>query len=268
MIQTFRTVRAVAIAAIVAVGIAAVVLVLSGCGSRSGLVEGGRASPVALQPGPQELWPAWYESESRREGVMASGRGDAPAPLDRAPKVPKEGLRGMDPTAVLKADPRGKSLLRLPLIERPGRPGIRPPVFHDLTGNAGSSPELIIAADLENRRTAVIVYSLRDGKVVPILYTVGTRLAVEAVGTDLVTRGAADDGAEQVVRYRWDGVRLSPVRDDKTYKDITPGKPGKQGKPGTQGTQKEQEKQGDPGAPGAPGSRPTPGPASTAGGLP
>ncbi|CAM5393224.1 hypothetical protein SXANM310S_05882 [Streptomyces xanthochromogenes] len=235
MIQTFRTVRATALAAIAALGIAAVVLAISGCGERSGLVEGDRASPVALQPGPEELWPAWYTSESRREGVMASGRGEPPAPLDRAPKVPKDGLRGVDPMAVLKADPRGRPLTRLPLIHGPGKAGIRPPAFHDLTGDGGP-PEMIIAADLENRRTAVIVYSVRDGRIVPILYTTGSRLAVEAVGTDLVTRGAAVDGAEQVVRYRWDGVRLSPVRDDKTYKDTAPGARGRAGAPGSRGT--------------------------------
>ncbi|MFE9117841.1 hypothetical protein [Streptomyces sp. NPDC007172] len=246
MIQTFRMVRAVAVAGIAALGVAAVVFALSGCGERSGLVEGDRASPVALQPGPQKLWPAWYESESRREGVRASGRGEPPVPLADAPKVPADGLRGLDPAAVLKADPRARSLIRLPLIHSPGRPGIRPPVFHDLTGDGGP-PEMIVAADLESRRTAVIVYSVRDGRIVPILYTVGSRLAVEAVGTDLVTRGAADDGAEQVVRYRWDGVRLTPIRDEKTYKNASPRTSG--------------------GA-GAPDSRSAPGPAKTPGGAP
>ncbi|WHM38859.1 hypothetical protein [Streptomyces sp. BPTC-684] len=62
------------------------------------------------------------------------------------------------------------------------------------------------------------VYTARDGKVVPVLYTVGKRLAVETVGTDLVVRSAADDGAEQAVRYRWDGARLESVSDIKTYK--------------------------------------------------
>ncbi|WP_438294006.1 hypothetical protein [Streptomyces sp. HUAS TT7] len=249
MIQTFRILRAAAIAGIAAFGIAAVVLALSGCGSRSGLVEGGQASAVALQPRPQELWPAWYESETRRDGVMASGRGEPPVPLPASLKVPKEGLRGMDPMAILKADPRAKSLVRLPMIDRPGRPGIRPPVLHDLTGQDGST-ELIVAADLETRRTVVIVYTVRDGRVVPVLYTVGTRLAVEAVGTDLVTRGAADDGAEQAVRYRWDGARLSPVSDIKTYKDIAP---------------KGQDTKDTKDDPETPGPRRTPGPAKSGG---
>ncbi|MFI6050439.1 hypothetical protein ACIBCO_10160 [Streptomyces violascens] len=254
MIQTFRILRAAAIAGIAAFGVAAVVLAISGCGSRSGLVEGGRASAVALQPRPQELWPAWYESETRRDGVMASGRGEPPVPLPASLKVPKEGLRGMDPTAILKADPRAKSLVRLPMIDHPGRAGIRPPVLHDLTGQDGS-PELIIAADLETRRTVVIVYTVRDGRVVPILYTVGTRLAVEAVGTDLVTRGAADDGAEQAVRYRWDGARLSPVSDIKTYKDIAP----------KDRDTKDTDAKDTTGEPEAPGPRRTPGPAKSGG---
>ncbi|MFI6469021.1 hypothetical protein ACIBL5_01960 [Streptomyces sp. NPDC050516] len=248
MIQTFRILRAAAIAGIAAFGIAAVVLAISGCGSRSGLVEGARASTVALQPSPQELWPAWYESEARRDGATASGRGEPPVPLPESLKVPKEGLRGMDPMAILKADPRAKTLVRLPVIDHPGRPGIRPPVLHDLTGHDGS-PELIVAADLETRRTVVIVYTVRDGRIVPILYTAGTRLAVEAVGTDLVTRGAADDGAEQAVRYRWDGARLSPVSDIKTYKGIAPKGPDTK----------------DTDEPETPGPRRTPGPAKSGG---
>ncbi|MGW2812320.1 hypothetical protein [Streptomyces sp. NPDC001415] len=255
MIQTFRILRAAAIAGIAAFGIAAVVLAVSGCGSRSGLVEGGRAATVALQPRPQELWPAWYESEARRDGVMASGRGEPPVPLPESLKVPKEGLRGMDPMEILRADPRAKGLVRLPVIDRPGRPGIRPPALHDLTGHDGR-PELIIAADVESHRTVVIVYTARDGRVVPILYTVGSRLAVEAVGTDLVTRGAADDGAEQAVRYHWDGVRLSPVSDIKTYKGIAPKGPD------TKDTTDEREA---PGPRGTPEPRKTPGPAKSGG---
>ncbi|MCX5382626.1 hypothetical protein [Streptomyces sp. NBC_00083] len=217
-----RTAVAVGAAAL---GVAAVLVALSGCGARSGLVEGDRAYEVPLQPRPQQLWPAWYESDARRNGVMGSGRPEPRAPLDGAPRVPKEGLRALDPKAVLAADPAAKGLTRLPLIGHPGRPGIRPPVLHDLTGHDGA-PELILSADLENRRTVVIVYTARDGKVVPILYTSGSRLAVETVGADLVTRGAADDGAQQTVRYRWDGTRMSPVSDDKTYRNMDPPAPG------------------------------------------
>ncbi|MFI6682144.1 hypothetical protein [Streptomyces sp. NPDC050485] len=252
MIQTFRILRAAAVAGVVAFGIAAVVLAASGCGTRSGLEDGGRASTVALQPRPQQLWADWYENDAKRNGVMASGQAEPPTPLTKELKVPKEGLRGMDPMEIIKADPRASSLARLPLIDHPGHPGIRPPVLHDLTGHDGS-PELIIAADLENRRTAVIVYTVRDARVVPILLTGGSRLAVEAVGTDLVTRGAADDGAEQAVRYRWDGVRLSPVSDIKTYKEIGPRAPGTPGAADEGGT---------------PGPRKTPGPPRTSGTKP
>lgn len=179
-------------------------------------------------------------------------------PLPESLKVPKEGLRGMDPMEILKADPRAKGLVRLPAIDRPGQPGIRPPVLHDLTGRDGS-PELIIAADVESHRTVVIVYTVRDGRVVPILYTVGSRLAVEAVGTDLVTRGAADDGAEQAVRYRWDGVRLSPVSDIKTYKDTAPKGPD------TKDTKDPADEREIPGPRSTPGPRKTPGPAKSGG---
>ncbi|MGW2861038.1 hypothetical protein [Streptomyces sp. NPDC001205] len=234
MIQTFRMLRAAALAGVAALGVAAVALALSGCGSRSGLVEGARATTVALQPSPEQLWPAWYTNDARRDGAMASGQAEPPVALADGPKVPKEGLRGLDPMEILKADPRGRSLARLPMIDRPGRPGIRPPVLHDLTGHDGS-PELIIAADVESRRTVVIVYTARAGRIVPVLYTSGTRMAVEAVGTDLVTRGAADDGAEQAVRYRWDGVRLSTVSNVKTYKNLPQQDPDTPGTPGAPG---------------------------------
>ncbi|MEU9097111.1 hypothetical protein [Streptomyces sp. NPDC048361] len=225
MLPSLRMIRAAVAVGVAALGVAAILVALSGCGARSGLVEGDRAYEVPLQPLPQQLWPAWYESDARRNGGIGSGHPEPRAPLADAPPVPKEGLRALDPETVLKADPAAKGLTRLPMTDRPGRPGIRPPVLHDLTGHDGT-PELIIAADLENRRTVVIVYTARAGKIVPILYTSGSRLAVETVGTDLVTRGAADDGAQQTVRYRWDGMRLSPVSDDKTYRDTVPTTPG------------------------------------------
>ncbi|WP_371652592.1 MULTISPECIES: hypothetical protein [unclassified Streptomyces] len=210
MIQCLRATAAVAVLAVC-------VLAVSGCGAPTGLGDGGAAPPVAAQPTPQPLWPNWSDGARKRPGAGdPAGKQPPPAPLAKGPEVPKEGLVAVDPYEVLRADPRTKALGRREKIHRPGQPGIRPPVLRDLTGDG--SPELIVSADLESGRTVMAVYTARAGKVVPVLYTVGKGLAVETVGTDLVVRSAADDGAEQAVRYRWDGARLASVSDIKTYK--------------------------------------------------
>ncbi|MFG2147540.1 hypothetical protein ACGFRG_25655 [Streptomyces sp. NPDC048696] len=211
MIQSLRAATVAAVAAAVAA------LALSGCGAPTGLSDGGAAPPVAAQPSPKPLWPDWSDGSRKRPGPAVPGAQPPPEPLAHGPAVPKEGLSAIDVDDVIRADPRAKQFGGLARSERPGQPGIRPPVLRDLTDDG--SPELIISADLESGRTVLAVYTARDGKVVPILYTAGKRLAVETVGTDLVVRSASDDGAEQDVRYRWDGARLSSVSDIKTYKN-------------------------------------------------
>ncbi|GAA0623631.1 hypothetical protein [Streptomyces crystallinus] len=210
MIQSLR-------APVALVALAVCACAVSGCGAPTGLDDGGAAPPMAAQPSPQPLWPNWTEGARERPGAGESaGKQPPPSPLPGGPEVPSAGLAAVDPYEVLRADPRTKALGRREKIHRPGRPGIRPPVLRDLTGDG--SPELVVSADLESGRTVMAVYTARDGKVVPVLYTVGKRLAVETVGTDLVVRSGADDGAEQAVRYRWDGARLASVSDIKTYK--------------------------------------------------
>lgn len=209
MIQSLRAAVALAVLAVCAVAV-------SGCGAPTGLGDGGAAQPVAAQPTPQPLWPSWSEDARRRPGAgEAAGKQPPPAPLAGI-EVPAAGLAAVDPYEVLRADPRTKALGRREPVHRPGQPGIRPPVLRDVTGDG--SPELIVSADLESGRTVMAVYTAREGRVVPVLYTSGKRLAVETVGTDLVVRSAADDGADQAVRYRWDGARLASVSDIRTYK--------------------------------------------------
>ncbi|PKV85599.1 hypothetical protein [Streptomyces sp. TLI_146] len=210
MILSLRATAAAAVLAVCA-------LAVSGCGAPTGLGDGGAAPPVAAQPSPRPLWPNWSEGARERPGAgNPAGKRPPPAPLAHGPEVPEAGLAAVDPYEVLRADPRTKPFGGRERIHRPGQPGIRPPVLHDLTGDG--SPELVLAADLESGRTVLAVYTARAGKVVPVLYTVGKRLAVETVGTDLVVRSASDDGAEQAVRYRWDGARLESVSDIRTYK--------------------------------------------------
>ncbi|MFD9792150.1 hypothetical protein ACFWXK_14505 [Streptomyces sp. NPDC059070] len=205
-----KSVRAGMAVAVLAVG----VLALGGCGVPAGLRDGGTAPPVAAQPSPQPLWPDWDGIARKRPGPAVSAPRPAPTPLSGI-RVPGSGLAGIDPAEVLRADPRAKVLGKPQKAARPGQPGLRPPVLRDLTGDG--QPELILSADLDSGRTAMAVYTARDGEVVPVLHIGGKLLGVETVGTDLVVRSAADDGAEQAVRYRWDGARLSSVSDIRTY---------------------------------------------------
>ncbi|MFI6639844.1 FG-GAP repeat protein [Streptomyces sp. NPDC050504] len=203
-----------ALRALTAAAVCAVPL-LGGCAAPSGLAEGDAVPAVAAQPSPAALWPAWSDASSSEPGGAAvAGQQPAPRPLAGV-RIPAGGLAALDVREVVRADPKARACCDKPRIDRPGRAGVRPPVLHDLTGDGHA--ELVVAADLESGRSAVAVYRARGELLVPVLYTTGRRLAVEAVGTDLLVRGAADDGAEQAVRYRWDGERLSTVSDIKNY---------------------------------------------------
>ncbi len=122
----------------------------------------------------------------------------------------------MDVHAILRADPRTRPLADRGMIDRPGRAGLRPPMFVDLTGD--KKPEMLVAADTESGRNILAVYTERGGKVYPILFTSGRSLAVETIGPDLLVRTPCSDGGEQAVRFHWDGARMSTVSDVKDYK--------------------------------------------------
>ena len=201
--------------AVVAVG------VLAGCASTDGLAAGGPAPTVSVQPRPDAVWGAWAGT-SAAPGADASAHQPPPEALHGLAEV--KGLADADVRAVLRADPRMKTLADRPMIEKPGRAGIRPPRLVDLSGDGRT--ELLVAVDTESGRTVLAVYAERDGKVYPVLFTAGKRIAVETLGKDLLLRSTCTDGAEQAVRYHWDGVRLSTVCDVKSYKKAAGGETG------------------------------------------
>ncbi|MFF0742470.1 hypothetical protein ACFYVL_18925 [Streptomyces sp. NPDC004111] len=199
--------------AFVALGLAGL---LTGCGAPSGLGKSEPAPPASAQPLPETLWPEWSpKSTSPSDAVTDPELQPAPEPLAGAPAVPADGFASLDQLEVLRADPRMKRLTRRGPVDRPGRPGVRPPVLHDLTGD--ERPEMISAVDLESGRVLIAVYTVRTGQIVPILHTSGLRPVVEAVGTDLVVRSSQSDGGEQTVRYRWDGTRMITVSEVRDY---------------------------------------------------
>ncbi|MFJ7268203.1 hypothetical protein ACIQV3_16395 [Streptomyces sp. NPDC099050] len=187
---------------------------LGGCGAPGGLGRGEAAPPVSSQPGPKPLWPSWTESPSSR-GTAVSGRVPPPRPLDGAPAVGPEGIGKVDVMAVVRADKAMKRFSAGGTIGGPGKAGIRPARYADLTGNG--EPELIVAADTETGRSVLSVYTAAAGKIVPILYTSGRRMTVDTLGTDLLVRTNDDDGSAHDIRYHWDGQRLSVLSDEHKF---------------------------------------------------
>ncbi|MCX5378458.1 hypothetical protein [Streptomyces sp. NBC_00091] len=199
-------------------------LAAGGCAAPGGLDTGEPVAPVSPQPQPEPLWRAWAADSPRAPALATGTRQQPPAPLPDAPEVGPGGLAEVDALEVVKADKRMRVLMGKGKINAPGGAGIRPPVHLDVTGDG--QQELIVAADTETGRTALSVYAARGKRIVPILFTVGRRMAAESLGTDLLIRTAPDDESEQAVRYHWDGVRMTVVNDERRYCAAGPGADG------------------------------------------
>ncbi|MBE8469971.1 hypothetical protein [Streptomyces justiciae] len=202
---------------LLAAGCAALVCAgaVAGCAGTDGLGAAEPAPAVSVQPRPKAVWHAWSGTSSASPGAAASTRQRPPEALKGLPKVGAKGLEALDVRAVLRADPRMRPLAGLATITRPGDAGLRPPRHVDLTGDG--TPELLVAADTESGRTLLAVYTARAGKVYDVLFTGGRQVAVETLGHDLLLRSVCADGAQQAVRFHWDGERLSTVTDEKKY---------------------------------------------------
>ncbi|WP_406182676.1 hypothetical protein [Streptomyces sp. NBC_01006] len=196
-------------------------LAVGGCSAPGGLGVGEPAPPVSAQPQPESLWPLWTDRSVSGPGKSVGTREPPPQPLENAPEVGAGGLPAVNVQDVVRADKQMKAFAAKGWIDAPGKVGMRPPVFRDLTGDG--SQELIVAADAETGRTALTVYSAEGTRIVPILFTVGRRMAAETIGGDLLLRTAADDGSEQAVRYHWDGERMRVVSDERRYSKSLPG---------------------------------------------
>ncbi|MEV7523281.1 hypothetical protein [Streptomyces sp. NPDC091371] len=204
-------------------------LAAGGCAAPGGLGAASPAPPVSMQPRPEPLWPAWTAAP----GASVGRREPPPRPLKNAPVLGPSGLRGVEPGEVARADPRMKPYVGSGTsLRAPGRAGLRPPVYKDLTGDG--NPDLVVAADMATGRSALSVYAVADGKIVSVLFTIGRQLTAEAIGSDLLVRTAADDGSEQAVRYHWDGDRMTVVNDERTFRtpdsECAPGSPAPDGR--------------------------------------
>lgn len=188
---------------------------LGGCAAPGGLGRSEPAPPVSAQPKPEQLWPLWNEDSPKSSGTAVANRMPPPEPLPGAPAVGPEGLEKVDVTAVLRADKRMKQFAGTGKIEGPGRAGVRPARFADVTGDG--KPELIVAADSASGRSVLSIYTVADGKIVPILFTSGRRMSPEILGTDLLVRTADDDGSAHAIRYHWDGQRMTVLSDEHQF---------------------------------------------------
>ncbi|MFZ3470055.1 hypothetical protein ACODT3_26685 [Streptomyces sp. 4.24] len=198
---------------------------LGGCAAPGGLGHGEPAPPVSAQPRPTPLWPLWADDSATTGGAAAASRMPPPEPLENGPTVGPEGVEKVDVLAVLGADRTMKAFGRAGKIDGPGRAGVRPPAFADLTGDG--KHELIIAADSATGRSALSVYTVAGGKLVPILFTTGRRMSPETVGSDLLVRTADEDGSAHAVRYHWDGQRMTVLSDERQFGDsISGARPG------------------------------------------
>ncbi|MFF3210953.1 hypothetical protein ACFYYB_09840 [Streptomyces sp. NPDC002886] len=199
--------RRLAAAALLCIG-------LGGCGTPGGLGSGEVAPPVSSQPRPKPLWPSWTDSPSSSGTAVAGGEAP-PKPLEGAPPVGPQGIEEVDVMAVVRADKNMKRFGREKQIQGPGKAGVRPARYVDLTGNG--KHELIVAADTQTGRSVLSVYTAAGGKIVPILYTSGRRMSVETLGTDLLVRTTDEDGSSHDIRYHWDGQRMSVLSDDHKF---------------------------------------------------
>ncbi|EST24186.1 hypothetical protein [Streptomyces roseochromogenus] len=199
-------------AALVAAGVA------TGCAATNGLAAGEPAPSVSAQPRPDAVWPAWSGTSASAPGAQASTHQPPPEPLNGLPRIGTDGLkdlRDLDVRAVLRADPRTRPYADRPSTDKPGPAGLRPPRYADLSGDG--QPELLVAVDTENGRSLLAVFAARAGRVYEVLLSGGRQMTVETVGRDLVLRGLCADGAQQAVRFHWNGVRLVTVSDEKKY---------------------------------------------------
>lgn len=212
--MTRPTRRSLAASALLCIG-------LGGCAAPGGLGHGEAVPPVSAQPQPLPLWPSWTESPSSG-GPAVAGKVPPPQPLDGAPAVGPQGIEKVDVMAVVRADKAMKRFGDGKTIDGPGKAGIRPARYADLTGDG--HPELIVAADAQTGRSVLSVYTAAGRKIVPILFTSGRQLRAETIGTDLLVRTTDEDGSEHDIRYHWDGRRMIVLSDEHKFGNAIPGR--------------------------------------------
>ncbi|MFI5861020.1 hypothetical protein [Streptomyces sp. NPDC051546] len=178
---------------------------LTGCSAGEGARDYGPAPTVSAPAAVSKLWPDRAEAAGH-ERVDTSGDARSPVP---GIVVPAEGVRGLDPAAVLTADPATRAWVKAGLEECPDSGcRLRAPEYADLTGDG--HPGLVLAYDGPGR-TLMWVYVVEGQRLRRVLgYAGQPGLTAETRGRDLVV--LQRQGIDRVAAtFRWDGSRLAPV---------------------------------------------------------
>ncbi|WP_405761911.1 hypothetical protein [Streptomyces sp. NBC_00045] len=114
-------------------------LAAGGCSAPGGLAVGEPVPTVSARPQPESLWPPWTDRSDAASGKPVGTREPPPQPLKNAPEVGQAGLAAVNVRDVVRADEQMKPFAAKGWIDAPGKVGIRPPLYRDLTGDARRS---------------------------------------------------------------------------------------------------------------------------------
>ncbi|MGW1767329.1 hypothetical protein ACWCQL_25110 [Streptomyces sp. NPDC002073] len=187
--------------------------VVAGCADADGLRDEGDRGEVHA---PQALWP-----DVRPSPPVPGQHAGPSATVPGLPTVPDGDMRGADVLSVVRADITAatrqdggtgelvdpRAVQRLALCPARGNPPagcpVRPPVFHDLTGDG--KDELITAVDVDGRLSELRVYTVRAGKVTRVLARGSVLEGVEVAAEHLAVREPTSNPAYVAISdYEWD----------------------------------------------------------------
>ncbi|MCB5163436.1 hypothetical protein LG634_01025 [Streptomyces bambusae] len=185
---------------------------LAGCADAEGVRDDGDRGEVNA---PKALWP------DRHPSPAAPGQSAGDATVVPGVAVPEGGMRGADVLGLVRADIESatradggtgrlvdpRAAQRLAQCPEDGPPpadcAVRPPVFHDLTGDG--KDELITAVDVDGRLSELRVYTVQGGKVVRVLARRGVLEGVEVAAGHLAVREPTTNPSYvSVSDYEWD----------------------------------------------------------------
>ncbi|GGV78854.1 lipoprotein [Streptomyces gelaticus] len=213
--------RGVRCRTVAALGAAAGMALLTGCGNGGGLRSAG---PTPTAVGPARLWP---ELPPASAAPYDYGEGETA----RIPgiEVPDGDVHRLDPVAVVRADLRarpdrssGTAVLPADTVREidacrtePASCPVLRPYYRDLTGDGRD--ELVLGIRLPDHQVSVRVYMPEAGGLTRILSTSDAVISIELAGRDLIMRApSAIAGYEYRTAWSWDARQraMLPTQDE------------------------------------------------------
>ncbi|MER6911682.1 hypothetical protein ABT354_08430 [Streptomyces sp. NPDC000594] len=210
--------------------LAVAIALVAGCGDPGELTSAG---PADEAKGPVRLWP---DLPPVTAPPYDYGEGDTTV-VPRL-KVPAQGVRGIDPVAVLLAEESGsphmglsglylETIKKLPGCAKKPRTArscpVLKPYHRDLTGDGRE--EMIVAVTMPDQQTALRCYTADSkGRLVRIMATDAQIVRIELAGRDLVLHSvsAGIPGYEYRTAWSWDSTHRAMLQ---TRDEIVPVKP-------------------------------------------